>query len=433
MKRVLSVMCLMVVSACVQAQQPYTVTRLFGSVIPGWDEVYSVDVDGTFNTLTLSFPDFQGFNSIVFDRERDRVLLIVLETGKARIASVDPALNPGSVITLREGIDENAIGLNVDPESGRIYWWENDTILSVGSDGTGAAVIEADGVAEPDELVIDATRGFYVMDSLSDLFIGQLDGVSSPAPIEIPAQITSSASPLAIAIEPNSGMVYWSEYIDTSGFTGDACAIYRVPYDNPLTTPELILGTDVRSLAPKRVYSGLVVISDQLVATSSLSLSTDIETLLTTLNMTTNEVVDVELLSFFAFRTLSIDYDIAPILLQPMGAVVNPGGSHVFEVGPSDENSTFQWRRNGVPVQENDRVSGATMSKLVINDATVQDTDTYRCVVTTSLGEQQVSDEVIFAVRGSQDPVCAADLNGDGELNFFDVSVFLSLYNAGCP
>jgi predicted outer membrane repeat protein len=28
---------------------------------------------------------------------------------------------------------------------------------------------------------------------------------------------------------------------------------------------------------------------------------------------------------------------------------------------------------------------------------------------------------------------CPADLNGDGELNFFDVSIFLSLYSAGCP
>ena len=28
---------------------------------------------------------------------------------------------------------------------------------------------------------------------------------------------------------------------------------------------------------------------------------------------------------------------------------------------------------------------------------------------------------------------CVADLNGDGELNFFDVSVFLSAYSAGCP
>ncbi|MFG0314401.1 MAG: hypothetical protein ACF8LL_09475, partial [Phycisphaerales bacterium] len=28
---------------------------------------------------------------------------------------------------------------------------------------------------------------------------------------------------------------------------------------------------------------------------------------------------------------------------------------------------------------------------------------------------------------------CLADLNGDGEVNFFDVSVFLSAYNFGCP
>lgn len=30
-------------------------------------------------------------------------------------------------------------------------------------------------------------------------------------------------------------------------------------------------------------------------------------------------------------------------------------------------------------------------------------------------------------------PACTADLNNDGILNFFDVSVFLSAYNAGCP
>lgn len=30
-------------------------------------------------------------------------------------------------------------------------------------------------------------------------------------------------------------------------------------------------------------------------------------------------------------------------------------------------------------------------------------------------------------------PACAADLNDDGILNFFDVSVFLSAYSAGCP
>ena len=29
--------------------------------------------------------------------------------------------------------------------------------------------------------------------------------------------------------------------------------------------------------------------------------------------------------------------------------------------------------------------------------------------------------------------VCEADLNGDGVLNFFDVSVFLSSFSAGCP
>ncbi|HCT44815.1 MAG TPA: hypothetical protein DF699_06360, partial [Phycisphaerales bacterium] len=36
-----------------------------------------------------------------------------------------------------------------------------------------------------------------------------------------------------------------------------------------------------------------------------------------------------------------------------------------------------------------------------------------------------------LSAYNAQDP--EADLNGDGIFNFFDVSIFLSLYNMGCP
>jgi hypothetical protein len=39
---------------------------------------------------------------------------------------------------------------------------------------------------------------------------------------------------------------------------------------------------------------------------------------------------------------------------------------------------------------------------------------------------------LVTNVTTCADP-CPVDLNGDGELNFFDVSIFLSLYGAGCP
>lgn len=38
-----------------------------------------------------------------------------------------------------------------------------------------------------------------------------------------------------------------------------------------------------------------------------------------------------------------------------------------------------------------------------------------------------------YEYQPSNAPDCAADLNGDGVLNFFDVSQFLSLFGAGCP
>ncbi len=431
MKRVLSVMCLMVVSACVQAQQPYTVTRVYGSVFPGWTDVFSYDIEGTLSSMTLGFPDFQGFNSIEFDRSRDRVVLIALETGAARFVSVDPSLDPASVVTLRTGIDVDAVGVNVHPDTGRIYWWENDTILSVDADGSGAAVIEADNVPEPEELVIDFEHDQYTLISFSDLLVGLLAGVSSPAPTEIPMQLSSSADPIAIAVEPFSGDIYWSEYLFPSGFTGDACAVYQIPYDNLNGTPQLVLGSEVPTLSPTATFSGIAVIRDQLIATSSLSLSSEPAPELTLKNLTTNTVTSVPVVS--PLNALSIDYDVAPILVHPIGAVVDQGDSYVLEVVPTDELASFQWQRNGEEIEDATRVFGATTNKLVIQEAMLSDTDTYTCMVTSTDGEQQRSDEAIFAVRGSQEPMCDADLNGDGELNFFDVSVFLSLYNAGCP
>ena len=36
-------------------------------------------------------------------------------------------------------------------------------------------------------------------------------------------------------------------------------------------------------------------------------------------------------------------------------------------------------------------------------------------------------------VDGPPEPECLADVNGDGELNFFDISAYIALFSAGCP
>lgn len=412
--------------------QPYSVTRVFGIPAPDFPAMYSFDVGGGFDSFTITSPVFEGFNGLEYDRPRERVVLIGTETGAARLVSVNASLEPSSLTILRSGLDENASQVDVDPETGRIYWWENGEILSVNPDGSGAKIVEADNVPEPVLLEIDVDRGFYMMLSFlgSEIMIGELAGASSPAPTMIPEQLSGTV--LGIAIEPLTGDLHWSEYLPIFGFTGDASAVYRLPYDNLMATPEIVIGSGVPSLVPKPAYYGVAAIADQVVVTTYSFVYTDFQSpMLNIMNTTTGEFTAEPIPT--QFLSMDLDYYISPIIQQPVGAVVDRGDNALLEVIASDMQSTFQWYRNGVPVQDTGRIMGATTNELMISNSMLSDTDTYSCMVTTSAGDQQTSDEALFAVRGTQEPECIPDLNDDGRLNFFDVSVFLQLFGAGCP
>ena len=121
----------------------------------------------------------------------------------------------------------------------------------------------------------------------------------------------------------------------------------------------------------------------------------------------------------------------ATITQQPVGVIADPHGTAQFEVqasGPVE--LSYQWYRSGVAMSDTGRFSGTDTPTLTITDVRQSDEVIYRCVV-TGLNETSTQ-PVVLALR--PDPnACAADLNGDGVLNFFDVSVFLSAYSAGCP
>lgn len=121
------------------------------------------------------------------------------------------------------------------------------------------------------------------------------------------------------------------------------------------------------------------------------------------------------------------------ILQQPVGVVVNPGETAVFNiVAGNAADVQYQWRRGGIPLVDAGNISGATTPTLSIV-ADVSDEGAYDCLVTAAPGGPETqSVPVVLAVLTDANP-CVADLNGDGVLNFFDVSVFLSAYSAGCP
>ncbi len=407
--------------------QPYYITDIFGQdSFP--DYVFSQSIDGFASLYTIDAPDFQGFSGTDFDRPRERVVMIAKETGSARLISINPSLDETSMVVLRNGLDENATKVHVDPDTGRIYWWENDEILSVNSDGTGTPIVEADNVPEPSDLDIDSDRGFYAIISSSELMMGDLSGVSSPPPTLIPREM-SGGGQIGVGINPVSGDIYWTEVNEGSGLTGSASAVYVVSHNTPLAGGQLILGSEDFFLGLVQLYRDVAAIGNQVAATSSAALF--MEPKLTIFNTTTNQVTLV--LEDAVTMGISINFDVDPIVQHPISKIVDLGTTGTLEVNPSDGLSTFQWFRNGTPLTDDGRISGTTTNKLIINDAMFSDTNTYTCGVMASNGDQQMSDEVIFAVRGSQAPDCIADINNDGRLNFLDISEYLSQYSSGCP
>jgi len=125
-------------------------------------------------------------------------------------------------------------------------------------------------------------------------------------------------------------------------------------------------------------------------------------------------------------------YHFAPnIRQQPQSLVATDGESAIFSVQIADETDVnFQWRRNGVDLADAGNISGTQTPTLQI-DATQSDVAYYDCVMTTMFAST-TTDQTVLGILADPD-ACIVDLNNDGTLNFFDVSLFLQLFSAGCP
>jgi hypothetical protein len=116
------------------------------------------------------------------------------------------------------------------------------------------------------------------------------------------------------------------------------------------------------------------------------------------------------------------------IPVQPVGAITDAGGTLAFNavVTPST-GVTLQWERDGVPLVDDARISGATTDSLTISPAGLADVGEYRLVADGG-GSMVVSDQVVGVVRGSSFGL--ADFNADGAVNFLDVLAFLAAFDA---
>ncbi len=123
----------------------------------------------------------------------------------------------------------------------------------------------------------------------------------------------------------------------------------------------------------------------------------------------------------------SVEASLPVVLLDPQSQQADAGADVVFTAGAAgSEPLSYRWQRDGVDLEDGGRISGAFTSTLVIGDVAPADAGAYRVVVSNQCGSVN-SDPADLAVLGSD---CPADIALPfGELNFFDLSVFLSWYN----
>jgi hypothetical protein len=129
--------------------------------------------------------------------------------------------------------------------------------------------------------------------------------------------------------------------------------------------------------------------------------------------------------------TGSVDANAPVVLLDPQSQQADVGDNVVLTSGAGgSEPLSYRWQRNGEDLDDGGRISGAFTPTLVIGDVRASDAGAYRVVVSNDCGSAN-SDPADLVVLGSD---CPADIALPfGELNFFDLSVFLSWYNQQDP
>ncbi|MGP1273107.1 MAG: immunoglobulin domain-containing protein [Phycisphaerales bacterium] len=408
------------------AQSPFDVGRVFG--VNG-TTIASLDRDGTPAAFTLATPGFNGFEGLEFDAPRGRVVFIADINGNRSIGSVDDSLDPATSAVLRSGLGADATQVDVDPATGRIYWWEGGQIRSVGPLGGGVPVVEADSVPEPFALEADVQRGVYVGVTAdnSQLFAGPLDPAIAPTTFD-PLSTGAVVAILDVAIDPVSGDVVWVENA-ISTTSGLAASVIRS--DSAFGDPTVLVGALSPSPGVLQQYTGVALVGDAL---AIAALPFGIAPGATELLIVDTTSGDIDTISASQLFSLDAEAIIDPIVTQPKSVLVDAGQTATLFVGSLDPAPSYQWFRDGSPLNDGPRISGTSTSVLAIIGTELTDTDIYTCRVIDSSGVEQISEPAIIAVRGDAPPPdCPADQNFNGVLDPGDFTAWIANYTAGCP
>jgi len=117
----------------------------------------------------------------------------------------------------------------------------------------------------------------------------------------------------------------------------------------------------------------------------------------------------------------------APLITQhPADLTLDVGQPAVFTVAADSAwPLTYQWRKDAVPLIDDERISGATTPTLTIDPVEAGDAGDYDAVVSLSCGGV-TSDVATLTVTGA----IPGDVDGDGDVDLADLAALLSAYGA---
>lgn len=127
------------------------------------------------------------------------------------------------------------------------------------------------------------------------------------------------------------------------------------------------------------------------------------------------------------------EYEFPPplIRMQSSSVVVDAGASSlVLQIEATGAPPlSYEWRRNGVSLVGNPSYLGANTPVLTMSSPQASNTDIYTVTVSSPYGSD-TSEEIIVAVRSN---TCDGDSNGDGVVNFSDISEVIARWLNACP
>ena len=348
-------------------------------------------------------------SGIAVDEAQQRVFTAIDSPSSPRLISTAFDLHSAqSVVALT---DTSPFAPVFDPASRHLYWFEDRTldatIYRVNVDGGTPELLTTTGVSGALFMEIDFALNIAYISNSADIVAVPLD-CSDP-------YLFASETHFGLSLDPREGNLYWTGVDGVRGISaaGDTLGLQVDAPDNATLT-----GLDAND--------GVLVYCQYNPADQSNELrvyNTNTGDPSTAIGPTLGGGFPASLPTQLEARLFS-----RLLEAQPDNAVVTEFGDASFSVVSEAPGAGFQWRRDGVNLENGGRFQGVNTPILKITPAISEDSNVYDCIVSAPGLGTTVSDEALLVVKTDASG-CRGDVDGDGTLSPSDFTAWLGIYS----